>query len=417
MKPSLIGSMAVVIALALPSPSAGQGSAAKGSADLFKSGRVRLVEELRITDKDLPESALFQNPRGVAVDARGNVFVTDFEANHIKVFGPDGKFQRTIGRKGQGPGDLSGPANIEISGARVIVWEGMNRRFSILDMKGGLIRTAKALHGGWGDLMKLRALPDGRLAAFIEKGLPDQFQGRLPEEREYAVVLLSADLEPTETIYEQKALNRRWTRHPETQGLIQIGLPYHPRVEADISAGGTAAIGWNGKYEIGLYDLGKGKERISTLTRPYTPIKLEERDKQAHFSQYRLVVYTDGKKTIVPKPPEYIVKGTDFPEFLPPYRGMIFDGRGRLWVQVFTPGRETNVFDIFDPKGKKGDTIPIQENGVMSPFFLNRVAVEGATIDGSFTSGFGKRFVGDYLWKIERDADGFAALVRYRITQ
>lgn len=404
MKPSLIAPIAIAaITLALPSPSISQ-SPVQTAADLFKSGRVRLVEEVRVADKDLPENAFFQNPRGVAVDARGSVYVTDFEANHIKVFGPDGKFRTTIGRKGQGPGDLSAPSNIEISGERIVVWEAMNRRFSILDMKGGLIKTAKPIHGGWGDLMAIRALPDGRMAALIEKGLPDQFQGQLPGEREYAVVLLSADLEPAGTIYEQKVLNRRWTRHPETQGLIQIAFPYHPRVEAAIAAGGTAAVGWNGKYEIGLYDLGKGagKERIATLVRPYTPIKLEERDKQAHFSQYKMVVYTEGKRTVVPKPPDYIVKGTDFPEFLPPYRGMIFDGRGRLWVQAFTPGREMNVFDIFEGSGPKGE-------------FLGRVTVEGATIDGTFTSGFEKRFVGDYLWKIERDADGFASLVKYRV--
>jgi DNA-binding beta-propeller fold protein YncE len=173
MKTLIIAS--VVIILALPSPSIDQ-SQAQSSVDLFKSGRIRLIEEIRVSDKDLPESALFQNPRAVAVDARGSVYVSDFEANHIKVFGPDGTFRTTIGRQGQGPGDLSGPSNIEISGERIVVWEAMNRRFSILDMKGGLIKTAKPIHGGWGDLMAIRALPDGRLAAFIEKGLPDQTQ-------------------------------------------------------------------------------------------------------------------------------------------------------------------------------------------------------------------------------------------------
>lgn len=58
-----------------------------------------------------------------------------------------------------------------------------------------------------------------------------------------------------------------------------------------------------------------------------------------------------------------------------------------------------NVFDIFGPQEE----------------FLDRVTVEGATIDGSFTSGFEKRFVGDILWKKEKDAEGFAALVKYRI--
>jgi len=389
---SIIG-LLMISALASPSPVSDQ-----GPADLFKFGRVRLVEEVRISDKDLPNSALFQNPRSLAIDSQGNVYISDFDANHIKVFGPDGKFRRTIGRQGQGPGDLSGPANIEIAGERIVVWEAMNRRFSILDMKGALIRTAKAVHGPQGDLARLKALPDGRFVAFVEKGLSETFQGLLPAERNYAVLLLSADLEIKATIYEQKIPNRKWTRHPETQGLIEVGSPYNPRVNADISPQGLMAIGLNRAYEIGLYDPDKGM--VTAMTRPYTPLKLEERDKQAHFSQYRMVVFTEGEKSIVNQAPPYIIKATEFPDVLPPYRNLIFDGRGRLWVQVFTPERATNVFDIFDPNGK----------------FLNRITVEGATIDANFASAFEKRFAGDILWKIERDAEGFASLIKYRLS-
>ena len=66
MKPSLIVpiAIAIIFTLALPSPTIGQ-SPAHSPADLFKSDRIRLVEEVRVSDKDLPENALFQNPRGV----------------------------------------------------------------------------------------------------------------------------------------------------------------------------------------------------------------------------------------------------------------------------------------------------------------------------------------------------------------
>jgi hypothetical protein len=73
-------------------------SAAQARADLFKSGRVRLVQEVRVTDENLPENAPFQNPRGLAVDAQGLVYVADLDAGHIKVFGPDGKFRALLGR-------------------------------------------------------------------------------------------------------------------------------------------------------------------------------------------------------------------------------------------------------------------------------------------------------------------------------
>jgi hypothetical protein len=68
MKPSHIAPIAVATTtLALPSPSLGQ-----SPADLFKSGRIRLVEEIRISDKELPENALFRNPRGVKGRAFGS---------------------------------------------------------------------------------------------------------------------------------------------------------------------------------------------------------------------------------------------------------------------------------------------------------------------------------------------------------
>lgn len=111
-------------------------------------------------------------------------------------------------------------------------------------------------------------------------------------------------------------------------------------------------------------------------------------------------MFTKGEKSIVNKAPDNIVKSTQFPEFLPPYRGLIFDGQGYLWIQVFTQERATNVFDVIGPDGK----------------FLNRITVEGATVDIHFASAFEKRFSGDDLWKIEKDADGFASLIKYRLT-
>jgi hypothetical protein len=40
-------------------------------ADIYKTGRVRLVEEIRITDDQLPDHVIFENPRGIADDADG----------------------------------------------------------------------------------------------------------------------------------------------------------------------------------------------------------------------------------------------------------------------------------------------------------------------------------------------------------
>jgi hypothetical protein len=382
-----------LLGLALPAA-----SPAQAPADLFKSGRVKLVAEARVSDDALPEGVLFQNPRCLAVDARGNVYVSDMDANHVKVFGPDGKFRAVIGRAGQGPGELQGPTHLAVSGDKLIVWEAMNRRFSILGLDGKFVKIAPAVHGGMGELQALYALTDGRFVVVVERGLPDGFQGRLPKERDEAVLLLSADLAPVSTVYERKFRNRAWTRHPQTQGLIQVGFPYHPNLRAAASPDGTIAAGMAQAYEIELLDPDKGRKAV--IKRTFKPIKLENRDKEAHFGTFRMNVFANGQKSVVFKAPDYVRKFTEFPETLPPYRGMIYDGRGRLWVQVYTLERANNVFDVFSPAGE----------------YLNSITLEGATIDTGFSSPYEKAWVGDLLWRIEKDEDGFATLTKYRLS-
>lgn len=46
---------------------------------------------------------------GLAVDAKGRIYVTDTQEPRILVFDADGKLLATIGRKGQGPGEFTAP--------------------------------------------------------------------------------------------------------------------------------------------------------------------------------------------------------------------------------------------------------------------------------------------------------------------
>lgn len=368
-------------------------------AEIYKTGRVRLVEEVRITDSQLPKNVLFENPRGLAVAANGNVYMADSGANHIKVFGPDGKFLHTLGQGGQGPGDLGWPDNLEIAGDLIIVREVMNRRISIMKQDGTFVRSAPfSPEDSFGGLYNLKSLRDGRLVVLVERGLPKNFSGRLPEDRELAIELITADLEETRVIYEKKIRAGRWARNPETNAMTRVRFPYHPTIRLGVDPSGRLAIGDNAKYEIEIYDPDKG--RILTFSHPYTPVKLEEKDKKAFFDAFKMAVFVGNVKKILPKPPDYIVQLTEFPEFLPPYRGLIFDSEGNLWVHLYTQSRATNVFDVFSPQGE----------------FIHQIIVEGPPIDAWFTSSLNKCFAGNVLWQIERDEDEFASLVKYRLT-
>jgi hypothetical protein len=371
--------------------------ATRARADLFKTGKVRLVEEFRTDDAALPDEAIFRNPLGLVVDAGGNAYVSDWTAHHVKVFGPDGAFRRIIGRPGKGPGDLRGPSVIAVSDGCLVVWESINQRFSILGLDGTFLATAPRLQGAWGELYRLSALPDGRFVAFVDMGFAEPAAGPLPSERHFAVLLLSPELTVVKTLYERSLRSRNWFRHPETQAVGQAPFPYHPLVAVDVSPSGAIAIGCSRAYEIGIYDPDKG--RTLDIQRPYAPVKVEERDRKAHFDAFTLRVMSGSQMQTIKGAPAYIVKATEFPESFPPYRGICFDGRGYLWVQIYAADRATNVFDVFSPKGE----------------FVSRITLEGGPIEAAFSSFGFKQFQGDCLWKIEKDADEFASLVKYRL--
>ena len=85
------------------------------TADLETLPPLRLVEERRIGDRDDPELG-FTRIGAMAVDRDGNVYVWDIQSYHIRVFAPDGRRLRTIGRRGEGPGEFRATGSVGVKG-------------------------------------------------------------------------------------------------------------------------------------------------------------------------------------------------------------------------------------------------------------------------------------------------------------
>src|SRR5687768_9153162 len=69
------------------------------------SGGITLTEEARWSGEDGTTSEIGQ-PRSLAVDEAGRVYIVDTKPALIKVFTPDGDLIRTIGGEGEGPGEF-----------------------------------------------------------------------------------------------------------------------------------------------------------------------------------------------------------------------------------------------------------------------------------------------------------------------
>lgn len=83
------------------------------------------------------ENKFFQTPTSITIDHNQSIYICDLYDNCIKVFSNTGKYIRTIGRKGQGPGDTYSPIYITFSpGGDLLVNEFGSRRIQWFNTQG-----------------------------------------------------------------------------------------------------------------------------------------------------------------------------------------------------------------------------------------------------------------------------------------
>jgi hypothetical protein len=93
----------------------------------------------------------FDRPTGVAVAPNGDIFVSDghfpnkFGTARVVKFSKDGKFIKSWGHKGAGPGDFDEPHDIFVGGSlgRVYVADRKNNRIQVFDQDGNFITEWK----------------------------------------------------------------------------------------------------------------------------------------------------------------------------------------------------------------------------------------------------------------------------------
>jgi WD40 repeat protein len=96
----------------------------------------------------------FKWPKGLALDNEGNLIVVDSANNRLQIFRySDIKYMRTIGSKGNNPGQFNNPIQVVLISENIIVCDSYNHRIQILRYSDGLhIRTIGKKGSGNGEL-------------------------------------------------------------------------------------------------------------------------------------------------------------------------------------------------------------------------------------------------------------------------
>ncbi|MCX6559975.1 MAG: 6-bladed beta-propeller [Candidatus Aminicenantes bacterium] len=110
----------------------------KWGADL----KVRLELVRTIGGLDAEENLSFYNPSDIVRDSLGNIYILDSGNNRIQKLNPEGKYLKTIGRKGQGPGEFQEAYSMDIDEADDLFVLGSGR-IEVFSSGGRPLKTIK----------------------------------------------------------------------------------------------------------------------------------------------------------------------------------------------------------------------------------------------------------------------------------
>lgn len=270
-----------------------------------------LEEELSIGEAEGREEYMFSQVGGIVVDEEERIYVADLKETHIKVFTKDGEYLKTIGRKGQGPGEFERVSGIQITYQKELIVFDMNiRRLSFFSPNGKFIK----------------ALSVSKLNPFR---LNSNSKGN------FLVQSVTLDLMNNQSISELKIydsnLNYLLTIGAPVSG--DIFNPFDPFFIWRLGNNNNIVYSYNKTYELRIYD-SEGKI-IKKIAKDYDPVRITEEEKKEAIEKF--------------SPPS----GTEFPKFKPAFNQFILDDEGRVFVQTFKRTEEgSHYYDVFDPEGK-----------------------------------------------------------------
>jgi hypothetical protein len=301
--------------------------------------RWRIVEELRIgrIDGDGPE--VFGRVGGVIPDEQGHMWVLDTQAYEIRVFDADGRFVRTVGRRGEGPGEFGGffgPCAFPGPNGQIVVEDRLGR-WQRFDTAGALV-AAQPSTSNLGCGLRVWTT-DGR---FLVVNTHTDLLTR--ERSSYFVVhALDADgdLVPGDTFPSPTLPPNPTVTWVSTSGVGRIisAPPFWPRGTMLLSPTGDFWISdGGGPYTVRRQAL--AGDTFMVMERPYDPVPIPDSIRDRAIDDFRREGYTA----------ENGFDPDQVPRVYPPIEQLLVAPDGTLYVRRTVAGGSA-ALDVFSADG------------------------------------------------------------------
>jgi hypothetical protein len=273
---------------------------------------LRLEEELSIGVKEGLKEYMFSQVRDIDADDDGNIYALDQKESHIKVFDKEGRYLRTIGQRGQGPGELGSAYFFSLTAQRHLIVEDVSgRRMVFFTLEGEFIKN----------LISARNF-------FIGSKVDSKecFYGLMPVQNEnphYELRKFDPNLEVVHTVITA----------PSVLTQQKTYRAFSPMITFDLDKDDNVVFGYPETYEINICDPAGNLAR--KITRVFKPVEISLEEKEEVTSR-RL-------------PPEYTF---EIPKFHSAFQGILVDDQSRIYVQTWEKDDGKYYYDIFTAEGK-----------------------------------------------------------------
>jgi hypothetical protein len=323
---------------------------------IYTTPVLELKEDLSLGGPDAQGEAAFGSTRSVVVDDAGTVYVLDQQASDIKVFDASGRPVRTIGRRGQGPGELEFPMTLSLIRPKGELAVQLQSRGLVIFKTDGTFLRQQSLKG----LISGRGRVDSRGQVYVLEIALDETGTR------YVTKKLAPDASLLAIISETPA--------PAGKGAPRTLRPFLPVNYFLIDRADRFVYGFPETYEIQFFGPTEAKA-FRRILREHDPVPVTAEEKAGMEKQV---------------PPGMKVE-IEFPKDHPAYTRFFLSDLGHLLVQTYEKaGGGKLIHDIFDAEGRFIGRIPLKPSGL-------------EILKGKY-------------YALEEDEDGYQYVKRYAVT-
>lgn len=362
-----------------------------------------LVPEVSIGEMEGELEYLFGRISSLAVAADGTIYLVEAQVPELRAYGPDGRYLGTVGRPGEGPGEIKGPDGglTILSDGRILVRDPANGRIQVYGADGGPLATW-SIRGSFNTSNPL--FRDHQDNVYTQILLDSQADVR---DWVLGLVRIGPDgvpgdtLRPPRTGYQGAFLEAR-QQVGEGQNVSRNGVPFAPSEMWTFHPDGYFIHGISESYRIALH-------------RPGAPLIIERAGESAPVTPGEKAEETEQvTRDLRQTQPDWRWNGPPIPDRKPFFRRIHAGRDGRIWVEVALAGVQVED-PAYDPRNP--ESVPDR--------WREPVALDVFEPDGSYLGrirtplGFSTFpipvFDGDRIWAVTRDELGVQRVVRYRV--